>query len=122
MKMDWRGDKVIRAAEQAKKKALTEAALVVEGLAIELAPSPGETGYGNLKNSLTHQVKGDEARVGTNVVYAARLEFGFRDTDSLGRRYNQAPRPYLRPAFDKSKKEVEKILGDVIGKDIEGGG
>ena len=118
MKMDWRGDKVIRAAEQAKKKALTEAALIVEGQAVSLAP----VDTGNLKNSITHQVKGEEARVGSNIVYAARLEFGFMGTDSMGRRYNQPAQPYLRPALDKNKSNIEKILGDVIGKDIEGAG
>ena len=68
MKMDWNGDKVIRAAEQAKKKALTEAALVVEGQAQELAPKDTR----NLANSITHQIKGDEARVGTNVDYSVK--------------------------------------------------
>lgn len=32
------------------------------------------------------------------VPYARRLELGFVGTDSKGRRYNQAPRPYLVPA------------------------
>ena len=109
MKMDWRGDKVIRAAEQAKKKALTEAALIVEGQAVSLAP----VDTGNLKNSITHQVKEDEARIGTNTDYGPYLEFGTRKMPA---------QPYLRPAFDKSKNNIEKILGDVIGKDIEGAG
>ena len=116
MKMDWNGDKVIRAAEQAKKKALTEAALIVEGQAVNLTP----VDTGNLKSSITHQVGADEARVGTNVEYAARLEFGFNDTDSLGRRYNQPAQPYLRPALDMNTKNIKKILGDLIGKGVEG--
>jgi len=37
--------------------------------------------------------------VGTNLVYARRVEFGFVGKDKLGRRYNQAARPYLYPAF-----------------------
>ena len=109
MKMDWRGDKVIRAAEQAKKKALTEAALIVEGQAVSLAP----VDTGNLKNSITHQVKGDEARIGTNTDYGPYLEFGTRKMPA---------QPYLRPAMDKNKNNIQKILADMIGKDIEGAG
>ena len=37
--------------------------------------------------------------IGTNVEYAARVEFGYTGPDSLGRTFNQQPRPYLRPAF-----------------------
>ena len=109
MKMDWRGDKVIRAAEQAKVKALTKAALVVEDQAVNLV----KVDTGNLKNSITHQVKGDEARIGTNTDYGPYQEFGTRKMPA---------QPYLRPAMDITKKEVEEILGDVIGKDIEGAG
>ena len=109
MKMDWRGDKVIRAAEQAKVKALTKAALVVEDQAVSLVP----VDTGNLKNSITHQVKGDEARIGTNTDYGPYLEFGTRKMPA---------QPYLRPAMDKNKNNIQKILADMIGKDIEGAG
>jgi len=44
------------------------------------------------------------AEVGTNSVYANRLELGFMETDSLGRKYQQAPRPHFRPAYDKNKQ------------------
>lgn len=44
--------------------------------------------------------------VGTDVPYGARIEFGFVGTDSRGRRYNQGPRPYLRPAIDETTQEV----------------
>lgn len=44
-----------------------------------------------------------EARAGTNLDYARRQEFGFVGADKLGRRYNQAARPYMRPAA-KSKR------------------
>jgi hypothetical protein len=43
---------------------------------------------------------GDVVRAGitTDSPYAARMEWGFRATDVLGRVYNQAPRPWLAPA------------------------
>ena len=50
--------------------------------------------------------------VGTNVEYARRLELGFVGTDSLGRTYNQKPRPHIIPAFEKHKKI---ILGKIKG-------
>jgi len=46
--------------------------------------------------------------VGSNVEYARRYDMGFVGTDSLGRTYNQAPRPYLRVALEKNRS---KILG-----------
>mgnify|MGYP001162039358 CR=1 FL=1 len=36
----------------------------------------------------------------SGVPYAARVEYGFVGYDSLGRYYNQAPRPYLTPAAE----------------------
>ena len=48
---------------------------------------------------------------GTNVEYALRLELGFVGTDSLGRRYDQAPRPYIRPALQNNRVRIAKMLG-----------
>lgn len=56
--------------------------------------------------------------IGTNLVYAARVEFGFVQADSLGRYYNLPPKPYLRPAFDGknnvAKREITLALVDGI--------
>jgi len=62
----WYGDKAIKSVEDAINKALTASALVVEGTAKNLAP----VDTGNLRNSITHEVESNEARVGTNVEYA----------------------------------------------------
>jgi len=48
-----------------------------------------------------------EVTTGTDVVYAARIEFGFMQADSLGRHYNQPAQPYMRPAFDNKKSAAE---------------
>ncbi|MHB8483864.1 MAG: HK97-gp10 family putative phage morphogenesis protein [Nitrospiria bacterium] len=45
-----------------------------------------------------------------DVPYAKRIEFGFIGKDSLGRMYHQAPRPFIRPAWDLNKVAVDKIL------------
>lgn len=83
---------------------------------------------GNLINSITYSTKSVSnpvsnttgsklekptelsVKIGTNVVYAARVEFGFIGQDSLGRTYNQLPKSYLRAGIAEHKKDVEKIL------------
>ena len=44
--------------------------------------------------------------VGTNLVYARRVEYGFNGADSLGRVYHQAAQPYLEPACEAKAREV----------------
>ena len=47
------------------------------------------------------------------IEYAARLEFGFfNKKDSLGRRYFQRPRPFLRPAI---RTEQKNLMGRLRG-------
>ena len=75
-------------------------------------------GTGNLRNSITHQVKKDGKDVvaiygsmkGPATAYAKRLELGFVGVDSAGRRYNMEPRPFLRPAYRKNKRRIIKII------------
>ena len=50
--------------------------------------------------------KSPSVRVGTNLVYAARLEFGFVGADSKGRVINQAARPYMRDSLNNNVKEM----------------
>lgn len=40
----------------------------------------------------------------------ARLEFGFYGVDSLGRTYNQAPLPHMRPAVQQTYEEFKPVL------------
>lgn len=67
---------------------------------------------GNLSRSIhTETIKSSaayaESATGTDVEYAARIEFGFMQADSLGRHYNQPAQPYMRPAFDTKKSAAE---------------
>ena len=50
------------------------------------------------------------ALIGTDVPYGRRLEFGFYDTDSLGRKYQQYPRPHWRPAWDANLPKYRDIM------------
>lgn len=49
-----------------------------------------------------------ESATGTDKEYAARIEFGFMQADSLGRHYNQPAQPYMRPAHDTKSSEAVK--------------
>ncbi|MDP2217401.1 MAG: HK97 gp10 family phage protein [Methanolobus sp.] len=60
-----------------------------------------------------------EVDVGSAMEYALRLEYGFTDTDKLGRRFNQQPRPYLRPALEDNVGEVERAVEKQIGEIVK---
>lgn len=77
---------------------------------IHKASAPGESPAvlnGFLRASITSEVKVSEREVtgyvGSKLKYARRMELGFVGTDSAGRTYDQAPRPYLRPAINDNK-------------------
>lgn len=55
-------------------------------------------------------------KIGTDLEYAARIEFGFTGPDSLGRVYNQPAQPYLRPAFDTKRTAAVNEIGRVLGR------
>lgn len=74
--------------------------------------NPGE-GYGDIGGDTA----GDmfyELAIGTNLPYARRQEYGFADTDSLGRTYNQPARPHVRAAFDTKRAEVQDEIADTV--------
>jgi phage gpG-like protein len=139
----WNGDKVLAAIEK-KDAALTRIGMVIQEAAKKLV----KVDTGNLKGSINyaladeaspggsktsgemveeaglltpHGVK-DEVWIGTNVKYARRIEFGFRGIDKLGRKYNQAPQPYLTPAYEKQKDRITRIIKDILGPQIKGAG
>ena len=57
--------------------------------------------------------------IGTNLVYAKRLEFGFNGPDKLGRIYHQPAQPYLRPAVDTKKERAFKVIGEALKIQID---
>jgi HK97 gp10 family phage protein len=104
-KLKWFGDKAIQGMEQAVSLALEASALLVEGQAKALAP----VDTGNLRNSITHEVEGQEAKVGTNVEYAPFVELGTS---------KQAAQPYLNPALEQNKGNIKRIFADAIKKGV----
>lgn len=78
-------------------------------------PSEGYSDIGGEVVTLTF-VRVD---TGTNLEYAARVEFGFTGVDALGRKYNQPAKPYLRPAFDQRKEDAYKEFLDAVDELVQ---
>lgn len=122
------GDRELIAKLRAMKTAMRGAALAhaasagikpIENSAINTAPLL----TGNLRRSIHTEVVESsatyaEAATGTDVEYAARIEFGFNGADSLGREYHQAAQPYMRPAYETMRadalEETIDALRDIV--------
>ena len=143
MSFEWKGDKALTAAERGRKKGLYAGAILVHGSAVLKCPvgvypkGSGKVG-GNLRSSLSFSVEGgsaeggkgddvvgasppEEAVIGTNVEYAARVEFGFEGTDSLGRTYDQKGQSYLTAAFNENKKAAKELFRKAMKEELERG-
>lgn len=114
-----------------KELILTKIGMRIEKYAKALCPvgtpeSTGIKGYrgGTLRNSITHEVNGDELVAGSNVEYSAYVELGtgpnFTPPPSwiefntprgkgVGHSYVHA-RPYLKPAIQDHLSEYKKII------------
>jgi len=97
------------------KAAVNAGLLPIQNEAIEKAPHKS----GNLRRSIHPEIiesRDDycEGATGTNVIYAARVEFGYNDTDALGRTYHQPAQPYLRPAYDNKREEALQEMRDSL--------
>lgn len=110
---------VQKAVAGALEEICLNGALPIKNEAKQLAPVK----TGTLRRSINHQTTEITATkcnvaIGPDTPYARRIEFGFVGTDSLGRRYNQAAHPYMRPAFDtkqdESRKEMKAAAADLI--------
>lgn len=71
---------------------------------------------GDYRRSWSTRRNAKTVTVGTNKPQARRLEYGFVGADSLGRHYNQAPRPHLRPAMDAIRGPFLKDIESVVPK------
>jgi len=118
----WYGKELQLIVNAGALLALEEACNLVEKSAKEsigLVPSPSPPGHapasvtGTLKARITHRIdkKTMIGQVGTNLEYARRLELGFVGIDAKGRKYDQAPRPYLRPALEKNRENIKRLFG-----------
>ena len=94
---------VLKSIEQAKNRALESIGLFVEGDAKLRCP----VDTGNLRGSLTHEVKSDHVVVGTNVEYSAMVEKGTS---------NQKSQPYLTPAAENNIGKIEELARREMSK------
>ena len=114
-------------------KALTKACLLVERRAKQIAPK----GDGNLRNSITHEVKDAKGVVYTPLEYAPYVEYGtglfaeggngrqdvpwiYYDikTDTFVATEGRHPTPFMRPALDENREEIKRILREgILGND-----
>ena len=99
--------KAITAVEAATVKALTAAALVVQSEAVLRCP----VDTGNLRSSITYNVKPKEARVGTNVHYAPHVCYGTKKMKA---------QPFLRPALDGNRDKINILLAKAYRDAIKG--
>lgn len=120
----WTPDPVLVRVGNAVERKITQAAMLVAATATNKvstagppASKPGKPPHvdtGRLRQSITYAVTRHEflieARIGSNVEYARRLELGFVGRDAKGRNYAQAPRPFLRPSLMESLPALRRIF------------
>jgi len=106
-------EKIKAEVERQRDIALVEAAIAVQGNCIVRCPVDtgrllGSIGYitgsgarGGGEETVQGEPKSGEAVIGTNVEYAAHVEYGTKF---------QHAQPYMRTGFDASKKSVDDIF------------
>lgn len=96
-------DEVKEALAERVALALETIGMKAEGYASMLAP----VDTGRLKNSITHEMEGDDTVcIGTNVEYAAYVEMGHRMPNGK----SVDPQPYLEPAITNHMPEYQSII------------
>lgn len=120
VRIHWRGKEVMTATRDAQKRGVNRT--MSECVIHAKQNHQWQNRTGVLERSLrivdyAHEhLRGVQGVWGsTDVVYARRLELGFVGKDRLGRRYNQRPYPYLRPAADA----IYPLLADYIRRAMQ---
>ena len=98
-------DEVLKGLSDAVERSLTRIGLSAEGHAKKECP----VDTGNLRNSITNEVRSSEKAVyiGTNVEYAAYVELGTTRTKA---------KPYLKPAAAEHSAVYKRIIEEEMGK------
>lgn len=93
---------------------------------------------GQLRSSITHEVKGDVCAVGTNVEYAPYVHQGtgiyavngdgrptpWRYQDDEGNWHStigQKPQPFLTKALDQNRDEISKMFYEMLEESLRNG-
>jgi hypothetical protein len=127
-RFEWRQDAFMRSVEATTEKKLEMASTVVkdnikvlinrgnsDGRHPSLPGEPPKKVTGRLFRSIAFVIRREGkqlvSRIGTDVPYGRRLELGYAGTDSSGRTYHQASRPFLRPGLQRSLGVMRRIFG-----------
>ena len=111
------------------ERSLGKACALVERSAKQKAPK----GNGELRRSITSEVRGLEGVVFTPLEYAPYVEFGtglfaeeggrmdvpwnYQDDEGVWHSTSgMKPQPYMRPALNENREEVLRIIREGIGK------
>lgn len=111
VKQVWLGDKVLKDIEKKAAEGLLLGALEMESDIKSFTPAP----TGNLKNSIASENKVKissnkiSVNVGTDVVYAAWVEYG-GGTRKDGVTIKFPPRAMFRKGAEKAKPKIDKIM------------
>ena len=134
-------DKLLKKLESLKtvsvEQAVNEACILVENDAKRCCP----VDTGELRMSITHKIEETSENrttgaVGTNLEYAPYVEFGTGVFSSLGNgrqdrwsykdakgewhsTIGQQPQPYLHPALDTNKTEIEELIKQKIKEGVK---
>lgn len=91
-----------QATAEAVARALEAVGIQAEGYAkLELENNPRRIDTGNLRNSITHTVNGNEAYIGTNVEYGIYVHEGT---------VKMKPNRFLKNAVQKNKDEYVAMI------------
>ena len=113
--------------EQALSQALGRACALVERSAKEKAPKDS----GELRRSITSEIRGNEGVIFTTLEYAPYVEYGtglFAENggrkdvpwcyqDDKGEWHTTSgmkPQPFMRPAFDENREQIIEIIKGAI--------
>lgn len=92
-----------------KDRAVMMAAMAYQGDVQKIAPVDTGQYRSSIRVDLLPGIR-PSAGIGSPMPQTRRLEYGFVGEDSLGRVYNQAPRPHWRPMWDLNLTTYERIL------------
>ncbi len=107
---------VVVQIQKARDRALMRSAIVLQSNIKAECPI-GDTG--NLRRSITeiHPNDGDSGAY-TNTVYAARVNYGFKGADILGRIFHQEPNPFFERGAEASKRAIHNFFREELGQAI----
>jgi len=119
--IDIRGDKELARAFKRAEDAFTPQVLMPaleDGARIVEADARARVPVltGKLKRSIQQEAMPEQlaVKIGSKLLYAKRIEYGFVGKDSLGRRFNQPAQPYLRPALNQNRESIVRTVRDAF--------